>query len=122
LREEKPSWWDKAWSYTIPVKPMTIVLLALAWFLFVFLNGCASKPYAEAEVKYAFPFSSDYWVHQDRSWACEPPQIDLEVGLEWRNGWSVAAYHESFLLCGSFNNKPEIYENGLLLKKKWGGQ
>ena len=93
----------------------------LAFLATFSLIGCASKPYVEAEVKYAFPFSSDYWVHQDRSWTCEPPQLDIEFGVEWKNGWAVGAYHESFFLCGSFNSKPEIYENGLLLKKKWGG-
>ena len=88
------------------------------------LSGCASvEPYAEMEIKYAFPFSADYWVHQDRSWTCdEPYQLDLEVGGEFRKGWSAGIYHESFILCGSFNHKPEIYENGLILKKKWGGR
>ena len=86
------------------------------------LIGCAGSPYAELELKYAFPFSSDYWVHQDRSWTCEPPQIDLELGLEWTNDWAVGVYHESFLLCGTWNSKPEIFENGFIVKKKWGGK
>ena len=89
----------------------------------LFLVGCASStPYIEAEIKYAFPFSTDYWVHQDRLWTCDTPaQLDLEVGREWRNGWSAGLYHESFIFCGTINSAPEIYENGIIIKKKWGG-
>ena len=92
---------------------LTIILL---------LAGCAnSTPYIEAEIKYAFPFSTDYWQHSDRSWQCEQPQFSIDSGREWRNGWSVGVYHESMVLCGSRNDKPEIYENGITVKKKWGG-
>jgi hypothetical protein len=88
------------------------------------LEGCAHEPklYAEVGVKYAFPFSSDYWVHQDRSWTCdEPYQFEGELGYEFNNGWRGGLYHESFIACGSFNSKPEIFENGLVIRKKFGG-
>ena len=89
--------------------------------LILLLSGCAAQPYAEVELKYAFPFSTDHWQHSDRSWQCEQPQISLDWGAEWKNGLSVGLYHESMLLCGSFNRRPEIYENGITVKKKWGG-
>ena len=95
------------------------------WFTLLFvlpLVGCASvKPVASAQLGYALPFSSDYWVHQDRSWTCEPPQFRGELGLQTRSGWEAGVYHESFVLCGTFNKKAEIFENGLYIKKSWGG-
>jgi len=97
-----------------------LVSCSILWTLL--LTGCASvKPTASVELMYALPFSADYWVHQDRSWTCEPPQFRLEAGGEHKSGWEAGFYHESFLLCGSLNRKPEIYENGIYLKKNWGG-
>ena len=94
----------------------------MRYLLILLLAGCASStPYIEVEARYAFPFSTDYWQHSDRSWQCEQPQLNVAVGREWRNGWAGGFYHESMLLCGSFNSKPEIYENGIFVKKKWGG-
>ena len=86
------------------------------------LAGCAgAKPYLEVGLSYSFPFSTDHWVHPDRSWQCEPPRVDAEVGLEWHSGISAGLYHESMLLCGSFNDKPEIFQNGARLSGRWGG-
>lgn len=90
--------------------------------LSLLLVGCASvKPTASVELNYAFPFSTDHWQHSDRSWQCEQPQFRLELGGETRNKFGFGVYHESMLLCGSFNHKPEIFENGLYVKKQWGG-
>ncbi len=94
--------------------------LTFALLLFI-LSGCAVKPTASLELNYSFPFSTDYWVHSDRSWQCEAPQIRGELGFETKNKLSFGLYHESFILCGSYNKKPEIFENGLYLKKQWGG-
>lgn len=89
------------------------------------LVGCESLPETKAvgsvEFMYAFPFSSDYWVHQDRSWTCSPPQFRGEWGRQTKNKWEVGVYHESFVRCGSINSLPEIYENGIYGKKTWGG-
>ena len=94
------------------------VILLIPFLLVV----CAStKPYAEVALDYPFTFSTDYWVHQDRSWQCEPPGVVAEAGLETKNGWKAALYHESTLLCGSWNKRPEIYENGVRVSKEWGG-
>ena len=78
-------------------------------------------PVASIELNYAFPFSTDYWQNSDRPWQCEQPQIRFEVGLETKNKLSFGVYHESMLLCGSFNHKPEIFENAAYIKKPWGG-
>ena len=91
--------------------------------LIVLLSGCANtEPYVEVALNYSFPFSTDYWQHSDRSWQCSQPQFSGVLGLEWKNGVSAGLYHESMLLCGTWNRRPEIYENGIFLKKKWGGQ
>ena len=88
----------------------------------ILLSGCSTvKPVASMELNYAFPFSTDYWQHSDRSWQCEQPQIRLELGGETRNRTSFGVYHESMVLCGSVNKKPEIFENGIYLKKSFGG-
>ena len=59
------------------------LFLVVALILVLIMSGCASvKPVATVELMYAFPFSSDYWVHQDRPWSCEPPQFRLEAGLQ----------------------------------------
>ena len=96
------------------MKLLLIILLLLA--------GCSTiKPTASIELGYAFPFSTDYWQHSDRSWQCEQPQIRLAAGIETQNKWSIGIYHESMVLCGTVNHKPEIYENGAYIKKQWGG-
>lgn len=101
---------------------MHILKSAIVLATIIALTGCASlKPTASVEMAYAFPFSSDYWVHQDRSWTCEPPQVRFEVGAETKNQWQAGVYHESFLLCGTHNTKPEIFENGLYFRKAFGG-
>ena len=87
----------------------------------IILSGCAVKPTASVQLNYAFPFSSDYWIHSDRSWQCEQPQFRGEVGLETKGGWEAGVYHESMVLCGTLNTKPEIFENGVYVKKSWGG-
>ena len=89
--------------------------------LLVLLSGCAVKPIGSVELGYAFPFSTDYWQHSDRSWQCAQPQVRFEAGVETENKWSMGIYHESMLMCGTFNHKPEIYENGAYIKKSWGG-
>ncbi len=86
----------------------------------ILLAGCASDPYFEVDLLYPFPFSTDYWVHPDQSWQCEPTVFMAEAGIE-KNGWNIALHHESTVLCGSYNNKPEIYRNGIKVGKRWGG-
>ena len=97
-------------------KPTIVLTTAIA------LMGCATvKPTASAQLNYALPFSTDYWQHSDRSWQCEQPQFRGEVGGITKKGWGFGAYHESMVLCGTGNTKPELFENGLYVKKEWGG-
>lgn len=95
---------------------LKIVLLS------VFLTGCADvKPYIEIGLSTEISRSTDYWIHSDRSWQCEPPQFDGEIGLEHKSGISLGLHHESMVLCGSWNHKPEIYGNSIRLSGRWGG-
>ena len=87
----------------------------------IILSGCAVKPVASVQANYAFPFSRDYWVDSERSWQCEQPQFRGEVGLQTKKGFEAGLYHESMILCGTWNEKPEIFENGVYVKKSWGG-
>ena len=101
----------------------------LVLFLVV-LSGCASldhagwRYYGEAYLQAPFTGKNytDYWVHPDRSWACEPPWTRITpAGLEHRSGWRFGLTHTSALLCGNGDNKPEIYWNGIEAGYQWGG-
>ena len=94
----------------------TIILLGLL------LVGCETvKPVASIELNYAFPFSVDYWQSSERTWQCEQPQFRLEVGGQHKSGLEAGVYHESMVLCGQWNRKPEIFENGVYVKYGVGG-
>ena len=90
-------------------------------FAAIILSGCAVKPTASVQLNYAFPFSTDYWQHSDGSWQCEQPQFGGEAGIVSKKGWETGVYHESMVLCGTNNRKPELFENGVYVKKSWGG-
>ncbi len=86
------------------------------------ITGCETvKPVGSLQLNYAFPFSTDYWQHSDRTWQCEQPQFRADFGGQTKGGWEAGVYHESMVLCGSYNDKPEIFENGVYVKKSWGG-
>ena len=118
----------RRWSFGL--RTFVLAYVALLVYLAITLVGCASPPkpasppklYVEAALTYSFPFSTDIWVHQDAPWQCEPPGFDLELGIEWDSGVAIALYHESMLLCGTWNSKPEVFENGVRISKRWGGQ
>jgi hypothetical protein len=89
--------------------------------LSILLSGCAgTEPYFEIGLSYPFEFSTDYWVHPDRSWQCDAPWFDAEAGIE-NKGYSIGIYHYSTVRCGGHNGKPEIYWNGIRGSKRWGG-
>ena len=93
-----------------------LILLSLLF------SGCGTvKPVASVELNYAFPFSVDHWQSSERPWQCEQPQFRLEVGGETKKQLGFGVYHESMVLCGQWNHKPEIFENGIYIKKEWGG-
>ena len=86
------------------------------------LAGCAStKPYGYAYLIDPIDASTDYWVHPNRSWQCEPPWFRGGVGLEHKSGVRVGLTHYSTVRCGTFNEKPEIFYNGIEVGGDWGG-
>ena len=101
---------------------MTPRSLTIAMMLACLLSSCSVvKPIGSFELNHALEGATDFWQHSDRDYQCDQPQVRVEVGGETRSGWSAGVYHESMLFCGQYNTKPEIYENGLYLKKTWGG-
>lgn len=93
-----------------------IIALSLA------LAGCGSwKPYAAAAFIYPIEDETDYWISPERTWQCKPPWFDAEVGVEHKRRVKIGLYHESTVLCGTINSKPEIYMNGVRISKEWGG-
>ncbi len=86
------------------------------------LSSCAHvKPYAEVGIAYQFDKYSDYISQTERSWNCNNPQLDVEVGIETRSHWQLGVHHTSWVNCGSFNNKPETYSNDIRINKKFWG-
>ena len=96
---------------------------AICWVCLILLTGCGKnlKPYADIGVVYAFPFSSDYWIHSDRSWQCEQPEFVGEFGMESDTGFHFGFHHYSMVMCGTWNDKPEIYNNGFKMGWRFGG-
>jgi len=89
------------------------------WILFL-LVGCSHvKPYGELGLSFQFDEYSDWYLQTDRTWQCDNPKFDLEVGIELHHGWQIGLHHESWLLCDS--GDPETYSNDLRINKKWGG-
>lgn len=88
---------------------------------FLLLAGCAAEPYIEIGLSAPIESQTDYWIHPDRDWQCQPPWFDGEVGLETKHNLAVGIYHYSTVRCGTINEKPEIYWNGVRVSKKWGG-
>lgn len=94
----------------------------------VIFSGCAAlekrdiKPYVALELGDHWDKHSDWWVDRERPDMCsEPPEFVLQIGAEHKSGFYGYIYHESDVLCGSWNSKPEIDENGYRLGYKWGG-
>ena len=88
----------------------------------VLLTGCSHvQPMASFELNAAIPYLSDELLSPERSYQCEQPQLRLEIGASTYNGWQAGVYHESMLLCGGNNDKPELYSNGVYVRKTWSG-
>ena len=94
----------------------------MKYVLLLLLAGCSSfKPYANAGITYALPFSSDHWINSEQPWQCEQPEFTAEVGAEHKSGVRIGVSHYSMVLCGSWNHKPEVYNNGIKISGDWGG-
>ena len=83
-------------------------------------HGSAVCPSLPPQPTTAAP-QPDWFLHSNRSWVCDPPKVLFEGGWEHRNGWEWGGYHWSSFLCGGWNSKPELYENGLYLGYTFGG-
>lgn len=76
--------------------------------LLLLLAGCT--PYARLGLGYQLDEYTDYWQQTERDWQCDSPSFHGEIGLRNRH-YGIALAHDSWLLCGSFNNRPESYAN-----------
>ncbi len=92
------------------------------------LSSCAAleeqgvKPYLRVELRDHSDKHSDWWVDRVRPDMCsKPPEGNFEIGFEHRSGVYGYIYHESDLLCGTWNSEPEIDENGWGIGYQWGG-
>ena len=96
--------------------------------LLLLMSGCAflrgeleAKPYLETGLAVQWDHRSDWFLHRDRDWTCDPPRFNGRVGVEWPQGWRVSLNHYSSVLCGTHNDKPEIYSNEFEVSYKFGG-
>ena len=91
--------------------------------MLLLLSGCVSiepiLPTASVAINYAVPGLTDYYLHPDRDYQCEQPQVRAEIGLESQSRYAFGIYGEAMLLCGE--GEPGLSEGGLYLRKKWGG-
>ena len=86
------------------------------------LSGCGSaKPFLEMGVAYQYDERSDQLVRTSLRDQCENPAFRGRLGLEYPSGWRVAINHYSWILCGTTNDKPEIYSNDIEVSYKFGG-
>ena len=102
-------------------------------FLTLLAGGCSSakikelkedvKPFGSVGFGYQLEGATDYELRRAREYQCDRwQQAWFEVGLEFRNGCSVAIVHQSWWFCGSpFNERPEVDMNTLIGKCKIGG-
>lgn len=88
----------------------------------VLVSGCAHvDPYAEIGVGVTIDKMTDYWLQTSRDWTCSTPQAHIEVGIEYER-WQLGYHHQSNWLCGGpFNDKPEVYQDEIILNYKFGG-
>lgn len=94
------------------------------WLLLLMLSGCGATPYTTVGLGYQIDGETDYWLQRERTWQCsKQPSAHIEIGLEFENKLTVAAHHQSWLLCGApFNNDPEVDQNEIRISKTWGGK
>ena len=85
--------------------------------------GCAgTEPYIQVGLGVPLDGHTDYWLQTDREWQCSKgPQAHIEMGLETPNNFKIGLNHQSWWLCGSVNDRPEVYSNQIVLSKTWGG-
>ena len=88
------------------------------------LSGCAgTRPYAEIGIGYTLDSNSDWYLETKRDWTCDNHDVfHGEVGLEFPKDWTLGYHHQSHVSCGGpFNSNPELYQDEIILRKKFGG-
>jgi hypothetical protein len=66
---------------------------------------------------------SDWYLRTSRDWTCSTGEIfHAELGLEFDDDWTLGYHHQSHITCGQYNNRPELYQDEIILRKKWGGR
>jgi len=102
--------------------PKLLVLLPILWVL----GACASNPspYMKIGMAYNVDDQSDWYLRSDRDWECSNKEnFHAEIGLEFDHQITVGYHHQSHLTCGGpFNNHPELYQDEIIIEKKWGGR
>lgn len=86
------------------------------------LTGCGTaKPYAQIGLGYQT--KADWYLEPEREWTCDShDRWHGEVGLEFPGQWTVGYHHQSGITCGGpFNNRNELFEDEIIVTKKWGG-
>jgi hypothetical protein len=104
---------------------MRIALAGVMLVVLIALMGCAAAPgvYMDVGVGYQIDSETDYWLQTTQSWQCSKnAAAHVEVGYEWDNGTTLGLNHQSWWMCGTFNNDPEVYSNQILLNKRFGGR
>lgn len=100
------------------------LLIALAALL---LAGCGTLEratgadvYTTWGVAHQLDEQSDWYVRTGREWQCEDNwQAHVGVHAEWGQ-WTASFNHQSWLFCGTFNSKPELYQNDIRLTRTFG--
>lgn len=93
--------------------------------LILVVSGCAHvDPYAEIGIGYQIDHMSDWYLRTDRDWTCSNGDtFHAELGLEFDHDWRVGYHHQSHISCGGpFNSHPEVYQDEIILTKKFGGR
>lgn len=93
--------------------------------LLLLLSGCASldpHPYLEVGVGYMIDERSDWFLQSYRSWTCDKETFHVELGAEFARQWKLGWHHQSHISCGTWNDRPELYQEEIILTKKFGGR
>jgi hypothetical protein len=89
------------------------------------ITACSGTPapYFEVGIGWNIDEMTDYWLKTEQSWTCDNNDtFHAELGLEWDNNVQLGYHHQSHVSCGGpFNDKPEVYQDEIILTKKWGG-
>ena len=100
---------------------LKIVACSLVPMLLMACSG--TKPYLEVGIGVTLNGNSDWYLSTKRDWTCDNyDTFHGEVGLEFPKDWTLGYHHQSHISCGGpFNSKPELYQDEIILRKRFGG-